>query len=144
MKKFVSSLLLSLFVVCILSIPALAANPPDSEAAAQPQAGEQSAPPATTPSTDTGFGTGLGIPGHGEDFDGYSDWISAVYDFSIKLGGILTVLMLIYAGYKYMTSQGNPSAINEAKEILFGSLSGFAMLLLVYFILDFLNLTNVT
>lgn len=93
-----------------------------------------------TGSTSEGFGVGATIPGHGVNYSGYTDWIAAFYDFSTKLGAILTLLMLIFAGYKYMTSQGNPTAINEAKDILIGSLSGYALLLLVALILNVLQL----
>ena len=72
-------------------------------------------------------------------FSGYKDYIVTIFGFAMKAGVVLTVLMLIYAGYKYMTSQGNPSALGEAKDIIVGSLTGFAMLVLVYFILTLLG-----
>jgi len=83
----------------------------------------------------------VGVPIGGETkFTGYGGYISAVFTFSLQLGSALAILMVIYAGYKYMTSQGNPSAINEAKDIIIGSLSGLSMLLLIYLILKVLNL----
>lgn len=89
---------------------------------------------------DPKLNTGVAIPEHGTSFVDFMDYIGAVFDFSLKLGVALTALMLIFAGYKYMTSQGNPSALNEAKDIMIGSLSGFIMLLLVYLILTVYNL----
>lgn len=83
---------------------------------------------------------GVAIPGFDPKFSSFSSYVSAVFQYSMKIGIVLTALMIIYAGYKYMTSQGNPSAINEAKDIIIGSLSGFALLLLIYFILNILNL----
>ena len=65
--------------------------------------------------------------------------LSSIFSFALKLGAALTALMIIYAGYKYMTSQGNPTATGEAKEIIIGSLSGFAMLLLIYLLLNVLG-----
>lgn len=86
---------------------------------------------------------GIGIPDENGNtvtkFDDYGKYIEAIYDFALRLGAVLTILMLIYAGYRYMTSQGNPSAINDAKDIIIGSLSGFALLLLVYLILKIIN-----
>lgn len=84
--------------------------------------------------------TGVAIPGFGTSFASFNSYISAVFQYSMKVGIVLTTLMIIYAGYKYMTSQGNPTAINEAKDIIIGSLSGFALLLLIYLILNVLNL----
>lgn len=100
--------------------------------------------PATTTPTSSGFGVAVGIPDKDgnitKDFDDYEEWVEAFYQFSIRLGGILTILMLVYSGYRYMFSQGNPTAIKEALDILTGTLSGFAMLLLVYTILRFINI----
>jgi len=93
---------------------------------------------ASTPSANAALGLGLPIPG--STASNYQEYISDIYSFSIKLGGTLTILMIIYAGYRYMTSKGNPSAINEAKEILFGTLSGFALLLMSYLLLNVLGL----
>jgi len=90
------------------------------------------------------LGTGIDVPGQGiSKATSYAQYIGNIYNFAIKLGGILAVLMIIYAGIRYMTSQGNPSAINEAKDILIGSLSGFALLLLIYLILNLLGLPTV-
>lgn len=84
--------------------------------------------------------TGVAIDGKTSFTGGYNEYISAVFSYSMKVGIVLTTLMIIYAGFKYMTSQGNPTALNEAKDIIVGSLSGFALLLLVYFVLNVLNL----
>lgn len=84
---------------------------------------------------------GVPIPGNGGTSEAsYGEYIESAYGFAMKLGIGLTTLMIIYAGYKYMTSQGNPTAINEAKDIIVGSLSGFALLLLIYWVLDLLDL----
>jgi len=72
-----------------------------------------------------------------EDFSSY---IQGIYGFSIRLGGTLTVLMIIYAGYIYLTSQGDTSKINNAKDILTGTLLGFIMLLAAGLILNFLGM----
>ena len=85
--------------------------------------------------------TRISIPGHaGNTYTDYWEYINTIYAFSMKIGIGLTVLMIIYAGYLYMTSQGNPTKINEGKDIIIGSLTGFAMLLLVYFILKVIGM----
>ena len=92
------------------------------------------------PATTFAVETGVAIPGFGTSFSSYNSYVSAVFQYSMKFGIVLTTLMIIYAGFKYMTSQGNPSAINEAKDIIIGSLSGFALLLVIYLVLNVLNL----
>lgn len=46
------------------------------------------------------------------------------------LGG-LALLMLIYAGYLYMTSQGNPEQTGRAKDIIIGVVTGIVLLFLI-------------
>ncbi|MCX6808317.1 MAG: hypothetical protein NTW50_01450 [Candidatus Berkelbacteria bacterium] len=70
----------------------------------------------------------------------FSSYVQAIYKFSIELGGSLTVLMLVYAGYIYLTSQGDTSKINSAKEILTGTLLGFVLLMSAGLILRFIGL----
>lgn len=87
---------------------------------------------------------GVEIPGGKSGGKGYTyqSYIADVYKFALTLGEWLAVLMIVYAGYKYMTSQGNSSAINDAKEMLIGALLGLAILFLVRVILNTLNLPN--
>lgn len=62
-------------------------------------------------------------------------WLDLVYGQMIVAGGLLAVLMIIYGGYRYMTSQGNPDNLNEAKEIIFYALAGLIVLFLTAVIL---------
>ncbi|MFA7244253.1 MAG: hypothetical protein WC080_03145 [Patescibacteria group bacterium] len=87
------------------------------------------------------FTTGVAINGK-TTFSSYMDWMKSIFGFAMKLGAVLTTLMILYAAIKYITSQGNSSATNEAKDIIIGSLSGFAMLLLIYLILNVLGLKS--
>ena len=92
-----------------------------------------------TPSFAKAVQTGVEIPGEGSSFDNFVDYMTSIFSFALKLGAALTTMMIIYAGYKYLTSQGNSTATGEAKEIIIGSLSGFAMLLLIYLLLNVLG-----
>jgi len=82
---------------------------------------------------------GVKIPGTDKTSFTFNSYISAILKYSIRLGFALAVLMLIYAGIKYLTSQGNQTAINDAKEIMLGAIIGFVMLLLIEAILIFLG-----
>lgn len=82
-----------------------------------------------------GIGTSMG--------DGkytYCEYIYTIYDTAIKFGSVLTVIMVIYAGYLYIFSQGDNSRLNTAKEIFIGAVSGYALLLVIGLILNFLGL----
>lgn len=80
------------------------------------------------------IGVGVDLPGTGIKSMGqytFSVYVRAIYAYSMKVAVALATLMVIYAGYKYLTSRGDSSAINEAKDILFSTLLGAALLMLV-------------
>jgi len=62
-------------------------------------------------------------------------FVNLVYNFAVAAGTSLAVIMIMFAGYKYITSSGNPEGIAEAKDILFGSITGLVIILLTYVIL---------
>jgi len=86
-----------------------------------------------TPDSES-VGVGVAIPGTGVGSLGeykFSVYVRAIYAFSMKVAVALATLMVVYAGYKYLTSRGESGAINEAKDILFSTLMGAALLMLV-------------
>jgi hypothetical protein len=64
------------------------------------------------------------------DFRNVGEFVSALLAWAYPIIGSLAVLMLIIAGYMYMTSQGNPDQIKKAKEIIIGVVLGVALLYL--------------
>jgi len=65
------------------------------------------------------------------------DYVNIIIkDWAIPIVGGLAVLMLIYAGYLYMTSQGNPEATGQAKDIIVGVIVGILLLFLIGIILS--------
>ena len=71
---------------------------------------------------------------------GYSQYIRSFYGFTITLGASLAGLMIISSGYIYLTSQGDTTKLNKAKEIFTGSFLGFILLLSVSAILRWIGL----
>lgn len=63
-------------------------------------------------------------------------YIGCLYEFATYLATGLAILMTIWGGYKYITSQGNPDALGEAKEIIWGAIIGLLLLGLGYLILN--------
>lgn len=62
------------------------------------------------------------------------DYISLVMGRVLPLLGGIALLMMIYAGYLYMTSQGNTDQINKAKDIIIGVLVGIVLIFSIEFI----------
>jgi len=63
-------------------------------------------------------------------FANVGTYITALLRWANPIIASLAVLMLIIAGYMYMTSQGNPDQIKKAKEIIIGVVLGIALLFL--------------
>lgn len=63
--------------------------------------------------------------------------------FIVPILGGLALLMVIYAGYIYMTSQGNPEAISRAKDILIGVVVGILLIFLMELFINQVGLRTV-
>ncbi|MEX1113493.1 MAG: pilin [Patescibacteria group bacterium] len=66
-------------------------------------------------------------------------YINAAYIWFAFIGGLLAIIMLIYAGYTYMGSYGDPEKISNAKDIVEKTLIGLALLILAALILSTIN-----
>ena len=66
-------------------------------------------------------------------------YIKYLFNFAIGLGGILAFAILIFGGIKWMTSAGDPTAINAAKTKMLGGIIGLILLLGAWFIIDAIN-----
>ncbi|MEK7521333.1 MAG: hypothetical protein AAB599_00825 [Patescibacteria group bacterium] len=53
----------------------------------------------------------------------------------LGLAGIVLFIMLIVGGFKYMTSRGDPKAVEAAKSALSHAIAGLVILVLAYVIL---------
>lgn len=58
------------------------------------------------------------------------NWVWERYNEIYVVASALAVVMVIIGGYRYVTSQGNPEALGEAKAIIYGALAGLAVLIL--------------
>jgi hypothetical protein len=111
----------------------------DMTVASQPPASQSGADGASTDTfrfKNTLFGDNITAP----------QYVRSLYIWSVGIAILGASGMIIYAGYKYTASRGNPSEISNAKEIIISSLVGLALLLLSFTILRFLgvNVKNAT
>lgn len=65
--------------------------------------------------------------------------ITAARIINVTLGllGIISVALIVFAGFKWMTSAGNEEAIESAKQILWGSVIGLLLIASAYTISRF-------
>jgi hypothetical protein len=65
--------------------------------------------------------------------------IKYFYEWGIFLGGLAVLISLIFGGFLYLTSAGNPARLREAKDRIFSALIGLVLLLSIYLILNTIN-----
>jgi hypothetical protein len=59
-----------------------------------------------------------------------------IINFLVLFAGIVCVFLIIYSGYKFITSEGDPERISMARKTLFYALGGFLFVLLSFFFLN--------
>lgn len=88
---------------------------------------------------DKGVGVGVQIPGNNNKHYTFATYMCAIYYWALNIGFGLTLLMFIYAGYRYMTAAGNDSVFTDTKDILTSAILGFLLLLMIRLVLHVLN-----
>lgn len=66
-------------------------------------------------------------------------YINAVYKYSLGLGVLIAIIIIMYSGMRWMTAFGNAKAVSEARSMIGNAVSGLALLFGVYSILYVLN-----
>lgn len=70
----------------------------------------------------------------------FGTYIKTFYEFSKSLGVSLFVLMVIYAGFIYITSQGDSAKLTAAKDRITGAILGYIILVLAAALLNYIVL----
>jgi len=65
-----------------------------------------------------------------------------VVGYALGFAGIVLFILLIIGGFKYITSGGDPKAVEGARKTLTSAIAGLIIILLSYLIL--LLITNIT
>lgn len=93
---------------------------------------------------DTEFLPIVPLPGVSESDGTYDDtltfaeYVNRIFDISISIGGILAVMMLVFGGFEYMTSEATGGKKNGLDRIR-GALTGLLLLITVVIILNVIN-----
>ncbi len=70
---------------------------------------------------------------------GLLTYLSGLYNFLISVVGILAMAVIIYGGMRYLTSAGNPSSVEEAKDAITSAVTGLILALVSWLILSTIN-----
>ncbi len=66
-------------------------------------------------------------------------FIQYIYRYAVTIAAIVAVIMVMLAGFQWVTSGGNSESITSAKKRIAGALMGLFLMYLSYFILNALN-----
>ena len=81
-----------------------------------------------------------GVPGVKlTDTSNLGDLVQYLYEWGIALGGLAVFLVLIFAGFQYLTSVGDPTKMKEARGKILAAFGGLVLLLASWLILNTLN-----
>jgi len=67
------------------------------------------------------------------------EYFKYIFNFLIWISGLIALVVLVYAGFQYFTSAGNPEAMNDAKNRIGAALLGLLILFGSYLILTTIN-----
>lgn len=69
----------------------------------------------------------------------FAQYVIAFYTYMIRAIAIIAVAMIVVAGFKWMLSRGNASAITQAKDQMFSAIVGLILIVGANLILSFIN-----
>lgn len=82
---------------------------------------------------------GQSIEGPLKGINTVGDLINTLMKFLIPLAGIILLLVLIWGGYDFMMSGGNPEKVKSAKAKITTGIIGFVLLVLAYLIVRIIS-----
>ena len=89
-----------------------------------------------------------GVPGFNFAGDTLGSLVSALLTYVLPLAGLILLLYLIMSGFQFMTSSGDPKAMEGAKQKLTNAVIGFVIVFgaywLVQIVAGILGLENIT
>lgn len=78
------------------------------------------------------------IEGPLKDIDNIADLVNKLIAFVLPLAAVIFFLVLVWGGYDYLLSRGNPEKIKGAQAKITAGIIGFFILVLSYFIVKLL------
>lgn len=67
------------------------------------------------------------------------DYIKYIFNFTLGIGGLIVFGVLLYSGFNFLTSVGNPSKMADSKDRIFSALLGLVVLLGSWLLLTTIN-----
>lgn len=63
--------------------------------------------------------------------------VAAIVEILLRVAGLAAIILVIYGGFQYMTSQGEPAETTKAKNTILNAIVGLAISILAASIISF-------
>ncbi len=83
------------------------------------------------------FGGATGLPTSAPDESGIIKVIVNIINIALGFLGVISVIMIIYAGFKWMMAGGNEQAVTDARKYIKNAVIGIAIILMSYIFVNF-------
>lgn len=70
---------------------------------------------------------------------GLANCVQQIYLFSLGLGSVVALLMIVLAGYRYMTAEGNAERVASAKDAFSSAFIGLIIIFIAFILLYLIN-----
>ena len=81
--------------------------------------------------------SGLVNAGAGRETTGVQTYVGKIINIFLSLLGTIAIVLIVYAGFLWMTAGGNEESLTKAKDLLLNAVIGLAIILTAYSITRF-------
>lgn len=74
-----------------------------------------------------------------DEFTTFAQIINSLLDYVFPLAGLLLLIYLLYGGFQYLTSGGDPKKIESAKKILTYAITGFVIIFIAFWLVQIVS-----
>ena len=85
---------------------------------------------------------GVPISGGQTTYTSFNAYLVDLVKLAINIGGLIAILVIVYGALLYVTSAGDEAKAKSGKDIIVGSLVGFALLVLVRVLVPILGISQ--
>lgn len=85
----------------------------------------------------------IGVPINGSQttYTSFNAYLIDLVKLAINIGGLIAILVIVYGALLYVTSAGDEAKAKTGKDIIVGSLVGFALLVLIRVLVPILGIS---
>jgi len=125
-KNLLSALILSVFAFALILVPVFNSQAVSNNDLINSQVGLQK------------VGQKYGASSFSDQNQDLRVIIVKIINYSLEILGVLVLVLIVFAGYQWITAAGNEESIKKAKSLLINSVIGLAIILVAWSVTQFI------